>query len=76
MRLGLVAAASQRQGKRPTQEDRVRMAPDLALALMGKVSAVDPRPYLLIFFKNPHQTFWCYSYTYILLLHSCRRMLG
>ncbi|CAN0422573.1 unnamed protein product [Ascophyllum nodosum] len=42
MRLGLVAAASQRQGKRPTQEDRVRMAPDLALALMSKVA----RPHL------------------------------
>ena len=69
MRLGLVAAASQRQGKRPTQEDRVRMAPDLALALMGKVSAVDPRPYLLIFNQNPtklsgatrtRSTFYCF----------------
>lgn len=36
-RLGLVAAASQRQGKRPSQEDRTTVAADLAVALTGKV---------------------------------------
>ncbi|CAM9521527.1 unnamed protein product, partial [Sphacelaria rigidula] len=36
-RLGLVAAASQRQGKRPSQEDRLQSAAELAAALMGKV---------------------------------------
>lgn len=34
---GLVAADSQRQGKRPTQEDRTLMAPNLAAILTGKV---------------------------------------
>lgn len=37
-RLGLVVAASQRQGKRPSQEDRAMVAPDLVAALAGKVS--------------------------------------
>lgn len=36
-RLGLVAAASQRQGKRASQEDRTAVAADLAEALAGKV---------------------------------------
>ncbi|CAM9644716.1 unnamed protein product, partial [Scytosiphon promiscuus] len=36
-RLGLVAAASQRQGKRASQEDRVTVAANLAEALVGKV---------------------------------------
>ncbi|CAM9402078.1 unnamed protein product [Ectocarpus fasciculatus] len=35
--LGLVAAASQRQGKRASQEDRVVVAADLATAVAGKV---------------------------------------
>lgn len=36
-RLGLVAAASQLQGKRASQEDRVTVAADLVTALAGKV---------------------------------------
>lgn len=36
-RLGLVAAASQLQGKRASQEDRVTVAADLVAALSGKV---------------------------------------
>lgn len=39
-RLGLVAAASQRQGKRPSQEDRTTVAADLAVALTEKVCAM------------------------------------
>lgn len=38
-RLGLVAAASQRQGKRPSQEDRTTVAADLAVALTEQVCA-------------------------------------
>ena len=35
--LGLVTAASQRQGKRQSQEDRTIVEVDLMAALMGKV---------------------------------------
>lgn len=37
-RLGLVAASSQRQGKRSSQEDRTTVAADLVEALAGKVN--------------------------------------
>lgn len=36
-RLGLVAAVSQRQGSRGSQEDRAIILPDVSLALVGKV---------------------------------------
>lgn len=46
-RLGLVVAVSQRQGNRPSQEDRLRIATDLAGAVADEV-----RRSLLSFFMQ------------------------